>query len=87
MPLWRIFHPSNTFTTAEERDALSADITSIYTNVDEKLKPHIADKGYDWEYHGHETDRELWKIQGMVPPDRDTEGERLWVKENKAVPF
>ncbi|KAL1629740.1 hypothetical protein SLS56_005263 [Neofusicoccum ribis] len=145
MPLWRIFHPSNTFTTAEERDALSADITSIYTNVglpafyvivifntlpaekihvggvsndkpgqtpfiriafeniarrldervksrflaivDEKLKPHIADKGYDWEYHGQETDRELWKIQGMVPPDRDTEAERLWVKENKAVPF
>ncbi|EKG14337.1 hypothetical protein MPH_08517 [Macrophomina phaseolina MS6] len=145
MPFWRIFHPSNTFSTAEERDALSADITKIYTSaglpafyvivifnevpaekihvggtsndkpgqrpfirivfeniarrldpsvksrfcsrVDHVLKPHIADKGYDWEYHGLETDRELWRIQGLVPPDRDTEAEKLWVKENKPVPY
>lgn len=33
MPLWRIFHPSNTFTTTAERDALSGDITKLYTAV------------------------------------------------------
>lgn len=33
MPLWRIFHPDNTFTTKEERDALAADITKLYTGV------------------------------------------------------
>ncbi|OJD32215.1 4-oxalocrotonate tautomerase [Diplodia corticola] len=145
MPLWRVFHPDNTFTTKEERDALSADITKIYTKaglpafyvvvifnavpaekiyvggvsndkagtpfirivfeniarkmgssdrksgflsrVDEVLKPYIADKGYDWEYHGLETDRELWKLNGLVPPGTGTEGEQLWVKENKAVPY
>ncbi|KAB2577961.1 hypothetical protein BFW01_g9338 [Lasiodiplodia theobromae] len=144
MPLWRIFHPDNTFTTKEERDALAADITKLYVGfglpafyvivifnavpaeklyvggvsndkagapfirivfeniarrlgderksgwlqlVDATLKPHIADKGYDWEYHGLETDRELWKIQGLVPPPTGTEGEQLWVKENKAIPY
>ncbi|KKY14069.1 hypothetical protein UCDDS831_g08489 [Diplodia seriata] len=145
MPLWRIFHPDNTFTTKEERDALSSDITKIYTSaglpafyvvvifntvpaekmyvggvsndkgeapfirivyeniarrqpddksksgflsrIDATLKPHIADKGYDWEYHGLETDRALWKIQGLVPPATNTEAEQLWVKENKAIPY
>jgi phenylpyruvate tautomerase PptA (4-oxalocrotonate tautomerase family) len=36
--------------------------------VDDALKPHVADKGYDWEYSVEETRRDLWKIQGFVPP-------------------
>jgi hypothetical protein len=36
--------------------------------VDRVLKPHIADQGYDWEYSVYETRRDLWKVQGMVPP-------------------
>jgi hypothetical protein len=36
--------------------------------VDDAMKPHIADKGYEWEYHISENDRRLWKINGLIPP-------------------
>lgn len=55
--------------------------------VDEVLKPHIEEKGYDWEYSIEETSRDLWKVQGLVPPMPGSEAELLWVKENKATPF
>ncbi|KAF2185625.1 hypothetical protein K469DRAFT_707854 [Zopfia rhizophila CBS 207.26] len=55
--------------------------------VDAALKPHIEDKGYDWEYNVEETDRDLWKVQGLVPPSQGSEAEALWVKENKPIPY
>lgn len=55
--------------------------------MDDALKPYIADKGYDWEYSVEETRRDLWKIQGLVPPMPGSEAEALWVRENQAVPF
>jgi hypothetical protein len=57
------------------------------TTIDNVLKPHIADKGYDWEYHVDETERRLWKINGMIPPLWKSEEERLWCTENKPVPY
>lgn len=36
--------------------------------IDAALKPFIADEGYDWEYSVLETSRDLWKINGLVPP-------------------
>jgi hypothetical protein len=60
---------------------------SISNRVDEALKPHVADKGYDWEFHVDETERRLWKINGMFPPAFKSEEEKIWVKENRAVPL
>ncbi|ETS81267.1 hypothetical protein PFICI_06269 [Pestalotiopsis fici W106-1] len=54
---------------------------------DELLKPHVADKGYSWEFHVDETERRLWKVNGFIPPAYKSAGEQLWVKENKAVPY
>jgi hypothetical protein len=145
MPLWLIFHPSDTFTDDVSKEALATDITKIYTSiglpafyvvtnfiemagntmlvggkkitkdkpfiriaiehiavnlpnedeaykkatnaVDAALKPHVADKGYDWEFHIDETERRLWKINGMFPPEFKSEGERVWREENQAVPL
>jgi hypothetical protein len=126
MPLWLVYHPEGTFTTTGSKQALAADITSIYTagglpafyvvvsfiplsagscfvggqapskpfirltvdhlavhfvddkaralrmitKIDQVLKPHIADKGYDWEFSIDETPREFWKINGFIPPPR-----------------
>ncbi|KAF1358046.1 hypothetical protein EJ07DRAFT_126226 [Lizonia empirigonia] len=53
--------------------------------VDAALKPHVADKGYDWEFHIDETERRLWKINGMFPPAFKSEGEKVWVQENRTV--
>ncbi|KAH6612577.1 putative oxalocrotonate tautomerase, partial [Boeremia exigua] len=145
MPLWLIFHPDGTFEDDASKEALSTDITKIYTGVglpafyvivnfikmpgntmwvggkkankekpfirlaiehiavtlpnqdevyrntanrvDEALKPHVADKGYDWEFHIDETERRLWKINGIFPPAHKSEEEKLWAKENRAIPF
>jgi hypothetical protein len=59
----------------------------VSNRVDAALKPHIADKGYDWEFHIDETERRLWKINGMFPPAFGSEGEKIWFKENWAVPL
>jgi phenylpyruvate tautomerase PptA (4-oxalocrotonate tautomerase family) len=148
MPLWQIYHPPNTFTTPESKQALATDITKYYTKslpafyvvvqfhalapdnvfvggtsqahlerpmirivvnhvavtaseipddqqrfkricegVDAALRPHIEAKGYDWEYHIDETDRGLWKLNGLVPPPWRSEEEKEWVRANKALPW
>ncbi|KAJ5136344.1 hypothetical protein N7448_004898 [Penicillium atrosanguineum] len=70
--------------TGEVFDAAYRRTTSRIDNV---LKPHIADKGYDWEYHVGETERRLWKVNGLIPPPWKSEQEQIWVKENRAVPY
>ncbi|KAF2092585.1 hypothetical protein NA57DRAFT_49915 [Rhizodiscina lignyota] len=53
--------------------------------VDAALKPHVEDKGYDWEYHLDETERRLWKVNGLVPPPWKSEAEQQWVKTNRPL--
>lgn len=63
----------------------------VYKNtankIDAILKPHVLDKGYGCEFHVDETERRLWKVQGMFPPPFKSEGEKIWVKENRPVPL
>ncbi|KAH7087717.1 putative oxalocrotonate tautomerase [Paraphoma chrysanthemicola] len=56
-------------------------------NLDAAMKPHIQDKGYDWEYSIHETRRDMWKVNGHVPPMPLTEAELEWVRLNEPVPY
>ncbi|KAF6805151.1 hypothetical protein CSOJ01_09718 [Colletotrichum sojae] len=63
------------------------DYRAVTAAFEEALKPHVADKGYDWEYHTHETERELWRVNGYVPPQWQSEAEKLWARENRPVPF
>ncbi|PKS12437.1 hypothetical protein jhhlp_000643 [Lomentospora prolificans] len=55
--------------------------------IDAALKPHVYDKGYDCEYHADETPRGFWKINGLVPPPHKSDGEKIWFRENAAVPL
>jgi len=57
------------------------------THVDAVLKPYIQDRGMRWEYSYDNSPRMFWKINGMVPPDEDSEMERKWRKENRAVSY
>ncbi|KAJ4408156.1 hypothetical protein N0V91_003504 [Didymella pomorum] len=63
----------------------------VYKNtankIDATLKPHVLDKGYDCEFHVDETERRLWKIQGMFPPPFKSEGEKTWARENRPAPL
>ncbi|KAL5355944.1 putative oxalocrotonate tautomerase [Aspergillus floccosus] len=54
--------------------------------IDNALKPHLADKGYDWEFHVDETERKLWRINGMIPPPFKSDEERKWATENRPSP-
>jgi len=53
--------------------------------VDAALDEWVRGYGYDWEWHADETDRELWHIQGFVPPETGSEAERVWGRENRPV--
>ncbi|OOQ90314.1 hypothetical protein PEBR_06307 [Penicillium brasilianum] len=57
------------------------------SRLDKIVKPHILDKGYDLEYHVEETERRLWKINGLIPPPWKSAEEQLWVETNKPVPY
>ncbi|KAF2164200.1 hypothetical protein M409DRAFT_25543 [Zasmidium cellare ATCC 36951] len=59
---------------------------SLTDKIDKLLKPHIDDKGYDWEYHIDETERLLWKINGQAPPEWKSEDEKVWMSKNYPVP-
>ncbi|KAK6003112.1 hypothetical protein QM012_000957 [Aureobasidium pullulans] len=55
--------------------------------IDAALKPHIYDKDYDCEFHVEETERRLWKFNGLIPPEHMSEEHMVWVKENRPVPY
>jgi phenylpyruvate tautomerase PptA (4-oxalocrotonate tautomerase family) len=56
-------------------------------SFEKSIAPFVGDRGYDWEVHYGQTAREMWRVQGMKPPEARSEEENLWIKENRAVPF
>jgi phenylpyruvate tautomerase PptA (4-oxalocrotonate tautomerase family) len=55
--------------------------------VEKVLAPYIKDRGRDWEIHIDETPFDLWQIQGMPAPPPNSEYEKLWLEQNKPVPY
>ncbi|KAJ7171217.1 putative oxalocrotonate tautomerase [Mycena filopes] len=51
------------------------------------IAPWTAGRGIDWEVQITDDDRLLWNENGMAPPPADSEEERIWKRENRAVPF
>lgn len=71
-----VYHTARSFQSEEQKQRfLSA--------VDKVLNPILEDKGADWEYFFTEAPRELWKINGMVPPEPGSEGEKEWQRLNQ----
>jgi phenylpyruvate tautomerase PptA (4-oxalocrotonate tautomerase family) len=64
-------------TTAPERRAWWLERVNI------TLDPFVRERGYRWEVHIDQTPIDFWTIQGMKPPDPDTEVEKHWVKEDR----
>ncbi|MEV6726855.1 tautomerase family protein [Streptomyces xanthochromogenes] len=47
------------------------------------LQPHLAQlDGLHWEFHVDETSRDLWMINGLVPPPPLSDAERRWAETN-----
>ena len=64
----------------------------ITRSIDAVLQPHVADRGWDWEYHVSESPPTMWKINGYVPPvlgggdgDEDEDGAAVatWAREDR----
>jgi phenylpyruvate tautomerase PptA (4-oxalocrotonate tautomerase family) len=51
------------------------------------LVPLFTERGLSWEMHIDETTRDLWLIQGLVPPMPNTEPEKKWKAENMPSPY
>ncbi|KAH8889327.1 hypothetical protein GQ53DRAFT_843007 [Thozetella sp. PMI_491] len=62
------------------KDAFSDRVTKYLT-------PLLQGKGYDWEFHVDETSKNMWRVQGLRAPEVGSEPFKLWVQENKAVPW
>lgn len=57
----------------------------LMNRLNELIQPHIEEKGYDWEISIDETDRRLWRINGLAPPEFKSEAEKVWIAENRPV--
>ncbi|CAK7265241.1 hypothetical protein SEPCBS57363_001487 [Sporothrix epigloea] len=55
----------------------------IASSIDAVLEPHVAAKGFDWEYHVSESPPTMWKINGFVPPVMGNAAVEIWAKDDK----
>ncbi|MBB5918688.1 phenylpyruvate tautomerase PptA (4-oxalocrotonate tautomerase family) [Nocardia transvalensis] len=55
--------------------------------LDSIMTPYTRDRGLHWEFHTHESPRDLWMIAGLIPPGPGTEAEKTWARENKPLPY
>ncbi|KAK7050317.1 Tautomerase-3 domain-containing protein [Favolaschia claudopus] len=51
------------------------------------LAPFTKARGIEWEVQIVDCDRLLWNIDGMAPPEENSDGERIWREEDKPVPL
>ncbi|KAJ6526820.1 putative oxalocrotonate tautomerase enzyme-domain-containing protein [Mycena capillaripes] len=49
------------------------------------LAPFTKARGIDWEVQIVDCDRLTWNLNGLAPPDANTEEEKIWRRENRAV--
>ncbi|RYO99671.1 hypothetical protein DL764_006736 [Monosporascus ibericus] len=83
-------HPKHTmisiYHVAQKLKDVSHDNTAAFLEaVDNILTPRMTKMGMSWEYFVTESARELWKIDGIVPPPTGSELEKLWYKHNRPV--
>lgn len=73
-----ILHLARAFTGDEAKQR-------FLTAVDHILNPIFEPKGADWEYFVLEGSRDLWKMNGLVPPNPGSEEEKEWARANKPL--
>ncbi|RHZ62614.1 hypothetical protein CDV55_104410 [Aspergillus turcosus] len=73
-----VYHLARRMTTDEQRQGFLKPIDAVLT-------PMFEPKGIHWEYFVMEVPRDLWKINGLVPPAAGSEEEKIWVRENRPV--
>jgi len=60
---------------------------SVRQRIGAVIQAFATSKGLRCEFHIDETPRELWMIDGLLPPPTGSEAEKLWARENRAIPY
>ena len=76
--LIQIYHVARTFTSEVQKRGF------LYA-TDKILNPVFQDRGWDWEYWVIENPRDLWKVNGMVPPPTGSATEKKWAEANRPI--
>lgn len=53
--------------------------------LDSVLRPILKPKGVEWESAIYEANRDLWRVNGLVPPPTGSNMERKWATENRVT--
>ncbi|KAI1707310.1 putative oxalocrotonate tautomerase enzyme domain-containing protein [Ditylenchus destructor] len=75
MPLHRFYIPEGLY-TEDDKKKLAQSITDLYTHVMPAF--YVAFENLD---------RNLWRENGLIPPLAESEGNKEWMRLNKAVPY
>ena len=62
-------------------------LTRFHAAIDNILIPFLKERDLQWEYSVVNGIREEWRINGLAPPPFQSDAERLWAKEGRAVPY
>lgn len=68
-------------------DGLEAGFARGRLLLDRAIEAHVVDKGYLWEYTISEEDRNLWKIDGYMPPPFGSEAMKVWQARDCVGPY
>jgi len=60
---------------------------ALRNQIGKLIQPFATAKGLRWEFHVDETPRDLWMINGLVPPPSGSDAEKLWARENRPIPY
>lgn len=84
-----VVHIARTVETSAAKSGNSPEETLrlYFEKMDEVLKPYIADRGYEVEFHAEDAPFATWRIDGMVPPEPWSADEERWAKENHSTPY
>ena len=59
----------------------------MVASIEKAFAPYVRERGLDWENHIEQLDRESWRKSGIRPPLPDTDAEKLWIEQNRLVPY
>jgi phenylpyruvate tautomerase PptA (4-oxalocrotonate tautomerase family) len=84
-----VVHIARTVETSAAKVGITPEesLRRYFARMAEVLKPYIADRGYEVEFHAEPAPFETWQIDGMVPPEPWSEDELRWAKDNRSSPY
>lgn len=69
---------------AVHRHEIPVGFTARFSDrINEAIKPHVADKGYDWEITVTDTPRDFWRFNGIAPPPFKSDAEKVWADSGR----